>query len=103
MEGETDDAHENPWAQLGGRVRAWNYQWFSGVVKSKFTTKIKAGAIVTLETVFGTKVTCTGETSTGEYTDPLKSRTLSSDSRVANRKSIVKPKGKVTATSQPSR
>jgi hypothetical protein len=44
------------------------YQWFPGVVKNKFTSKIKATTIATLETVGGTKITCTGETSTGEYT-----------------------------------
>lgn len=44
------------------------YTWNPGVVKNKFTTKIKEATIATLETVGGTKVTCTGETSTGEYT-----------------------------------
>ena len=47
------------------RVR--KYEWFPGVVKNKFTSAIKAGTIATLETVGGTKITCTGETSTGEY------------------------------------
>jgi hypothetical protein len=45
-----------------------NYQWFPGVVRNKFTTHIKEATIATLETVGGTKVTCTGETSTGEFT-----------------------------------
>jgi len=44
-----------------------NYQWFPGVVKTKFTTKMKEATIATLETVGGTKVTCTGEKSKGEY------------------------------------
>jgi hypothetical protein len=44
------------------------YQWNPGVVKTKFTTKMKSETIATLETVGGTKITCTGETSTGEYT-----------------------------------
>jgi hypothetical protein len=44
-----------------------NYQWFPGVVKTKFTTAMKAATIATLETVGGTKITCTNETSTGEY------------------------------------
>ena len=44
-----------------------NYSWFPGVVKNKFTTKIKEATIATLETVGGTKITCTGETSTGEF------------------------------------
>lgn len=35
------------------------------VVKNKFTSKIK-GTLATLETVGGTKITCTGETSGGE-------------------------------------
>jgi hypothetical protein len=43
------------------------YEWFSGVIKNKFTTKIKEGTIATLETVGGTKITCTGETSSGEF------------------------------------
>jgi hypothetical protein len=45
-----------------------NYQWFPGVVKNKFTTAIKEGTIATLETISGTKVTCTGEKSIGEFT-----------------------------------
>jgi hypothetical protein len=43
------------------------YKWSPGVVKTKFTTKMKEATIATLETVGGTKITCTGETSTGEY------------------------------------
>jgi len=43
------------------------YQWFPGVVKNKFTTKIKEATIATLETVGGTKITCKGETSAGEF------------------------------------
>ncbi len=46
------------------------YEWYPGVVKNHFTTKIKEGTKVTLETVHGLKVICTGETSTGEYTSP---------------------------------
>jgi hypothetical protein len=49
------------------KLKKGNFQWFPGVVKTKFTTKIKEGTIATLETVGGTKITCTGETSTGEY------------------------------------
>jgi hypothetical protein len=44
------------------------YQWFPGVVRNKFTTQIKEATIATLETVGGTKVTCTGEKSVGEFT-----------------------------------
>jgi hypothetical protein len=50
------------------KLKKGNYQWFPGVVKNKFTTAIKSGTIATLETVGGTKITCTGETSSGEYT-----------------------------------
>jgi YVTN family beta-propeller protein len=44
------------------------YEWEAGVLNTHFTTKLKAALKVTLETVNGSKVTCTGETSTGEYT-----------------------------------
>ncbi len=44
------------------------YEWQPGVLKAHFTTKIKELTTVTLQTVKGSKVTCTGETSTGEYT-----------------------------------
>jgi hypothetical protein len=50
------------------KLKKGNFQWFPGVVKTKFTTKMKEATIATLETVGGTKITCTGETSTGEYT-----------------------------------
>ncbi len=57
-------------------LKKGNYQWFPGVVKSKFMTQIKAGTIVVLETVAGTKVVCTGETSTGEYAGTTEVRSL---------------------------
>ncbi len=44
-----------------------NYRWTSGVVKPKFTTVLKSGTLATLESVRGVKITCTGETSSGEY------------------------------------
>jgi len=44
-----------------------SYEWTPGVVKGKFTTTIKEGTLLTLETVGKTKLTCTGETSTGEF------------------------------------
>ncbi|HEV7527267.1 MAG TPA: hypothetical protein VGO29_00030 [Solirubrobacteraceae bacterium] len=53
---------------LGSVPGEEKYEWLPGVVKNKFTSKIKATTIATLETVGGTKITCTGETSTGEYT-----------------------------------
>jgi hypothetical protein len=43
------------------------FEWLPGVVKNKFKTKIKESTIATLETVGGTKITCTNETSTGEF------------------------------------
>ena len=43
------------------------FKWSPGVVKTKFTTKMKAETIATLETVGGTKITCTAEKSKGEY------------------------------------
>jgi hypothetical protein len=53
------------------KLKKGNYQWFPGVVNAKFTTAIKSGTIAVLEFVGGTKLTCTGETGTGEY-DGLK-------------------------------
>ncbi len=46
------------------------FEWYPGVVKTHFTTATKSGAKVLFETVDGMKVTCTGETSSGEYTGP---------------------------------
>ena len=43
------------------------YEWDPGVPSASFTTAITSGS-VTLETVAGAKVTCTGESSTGTYT-----------------------------------
>ncbi|HTY96539.1 MAG TPA: hypothetical protein VMB91_05820 [Solirubrobacteraceae bacterium] len=42
------------------------YAWSAGVSKAGFTTSLKSGS-VTLETVGGSKLTCTGEAGTGEY------------------------------------
>jgi hypothetical protein len=45
-----------------------HYEWAPGPgPKYRFTTKSKAGSTATLETVKGTKVTCTGEASQGQY------------------------------------
>jgi hypothetical protein len=49
------------------KLKKGNYQWFSGVVNNKFTTKMNAATIATLETIGGTKLTCTGGTGSGEY------------------------------------
>ena len=48
-------------------LKKGNFQWFPGVVNNKFTTKMNSGTIFVLETIGGTKITCTGETSGGEY------------------------------------
>jgi hypothetical protein len=45
-----------------------NYQWFPGVLKTKFTASVKEGTIATLETVAGTKIICKGGAGGGEYT-----------------------------------
>jgi hypothetical protein len=45
------------------------FEWEPGVVKGKFTSAIKVSTKATLETVGGTKITCTGETATGEFTN----------------------------------
>jgi hypothetical protein len=50
------------------KLKKGNYQWFSGVVKDKFTMNIKAETIMGLETVGGFTLTCKGETGNGEYT-----------------------------------
>ena len=59
-------AEEDPGTEAE-KLKKGSHRWFSGVVKTKFTTAIKAGTIATLETVGGTKITCLGETSSGEY------------------------------------
>jgi hypothetical protein len=60
-------ASEDPVSEAE-QLKKGNFQWFPGVVKNKFKTLMKAGTIATLETVGGTKITCTNEKSTGEYT-----------------------------------
>jgi hypothetical protein len=45
------------------------FEWFPGVVKNHFTSKLKEG-IPTLETVSGTKITCKGESNPGEINSP---------------------------------
>ncbi len=44
------------------------YEWDAGVVKAGFKTTIKPAAKATLETITKVKVTCTGESSSGEIT-----------------------------------
>jgi len=44
------------------------YEWYSGVVKAGFTMVIKPTTKATLETIKKVKVTCTGESSSGEIT-----------------------------------
>ena len=50
--------------KAGGEKR---YEWYSGVLRSHFTTKIKEG-VATLETVKGAKVVCQAESGAGSYT-----------------------------------
>ncbi len=49
-------------------TRTGRYEWEPGVLKMRFMTAIKELTKVKLETVKGSKVTCTGETGSGEYT-----------------------------------
>jgi len=49
---------------LGGR---WKNEWYRGVARTHFTSKMTDG-VATFETVKGSRVTCSGETGTGEYT-----------------------------------
>ncbi|MGP0101623.1 MAG: hypothetical protein ACLPUT_08390 [Solirubrobacteraceae bacterium] len=44
-----------------------SYEWSRSVVRAGFTTKLASGS-ATLETAKDTKVTCAGETGTGDYT-----------------------------------
>jgi hypothetical protein len=46
------------------------YEWHPGVTRRQFSTNTAEGTTVVLETVGKTTVTCTGESSTGEYTSP---------------------------------
>jgi hypothetical protein len=50
------------------KLKKGNYQWIPGVVKNQFTTKMDSGTIASLESVGGTKITCTGAVGSGEYT-----------------------------------
>jgi hypothetical protein len=50
---------------LGGELK---FEWYPGVAKNHFTTKIQELTIVTLATVNEATVTCQGETGLGEYT-----------------------------------
>jgi hypothetical protein len=48
-----------------------SYEWMQGAgATKKLTLVLKAGTTITVETVRGTKITCTGGTGTGEYTGP---------------------------------
>ncbi len=50
---------------MGGKDR---YEWDPGVVKGSFTTKITSGSVAIASALKGSKLTCTVETSAGEYT-----------------------------------
>src|SRR5882762_119878 len=50
-------------------VAKQKFEWTNTLVKNKFSAKQKEATLATLETVGGTKITCTGESNTGaEYT-----------------------------------
>ena len=51
-------------ASLGGKKE---YEWDTGALKVGFTTKLASG-VAKVETVKGAKVTCKGQTGTGDYT-----------------------------------
>jgi hypothetical protein len=56
-----------------GVVEKEKFEWFKSVEKNKFKAKQKAETIATLETVGGTKITCTSEENSGaEYNLPKK-------------------------------
>lgn len=50
--------------------KAGSFEWYPGAANPKFTTKSKEGSRIAFEGVNNVRVTCTGETSTGEYTSP---------------------------------
>jgi hypothetical protein len=50
--------------------KAGGFEWFPGAAKASFTTKSKEGTKILFEGVNKVRVTCTGETSSGEYTTP---------------------------------
>ena len=50
---------------FGGKER---YEWDPGVLKAGFKTKITSGSVTVQSALKSSKVTCTGETSAGEYT-----------------------------------
>jgi hypothetical protein len=55
--------------QVESTTHTGGYEWFPGVVKRGFTTAIKPTTVVKLETSSSKeKVTCTGESSTGQIT-----------------------------------
>jgi len=52
---------------LASETNTGKYEWNPGVLSRRFTTAIKGTTKVVLETVQGTRITCTGETGLGEY------------------------------------
>lgn len=58
------------------KLKKGNFEWTTTLVKKGFTAVNKPTTIATLETKAGTKVTCTGLSSAGEYTG-LKTVTIS--------------------------
>ena len=51
-------------------TKTGTYEWHPGAAKARFTTASKPGMKVFFEDVNHLRVTCGGETSTGEYTSP---------------------------------
>jgi hypothetical protein len=47
-----------------------SFEWYPGAAKASFTTKNKTGTKIFFEGVNHTRVTCSGESSSGEYTSP---------------------------------
>jgi len=62
--------YRNSSCTSASRSRTGNFEWYPGATKANFTTKSKAGTKIIFEGVKNVRVTCTGETSAGEYTSP---------------------------------
>ena len=52
---------------LASETHTGKYEWKPGVLSRRFTTAIKGTTKVVLETVRGTRITCTGEVGVGEF------------------------------------
>jgi hypothetical protein len=63
-------AYSNPGCTKASPKVKGKYEWFPGVVKAHFTAVSEPGTKVLFEIVDGKKISCTGETDSGEYTTP---------------------------------